>query len=165
MRTCETSLVKLEVKPHFGLHRAGFTRSHVSLWASTSWFHMSSREHLCKLTWQVHVTKISELALVVCKNLRDFTEILYIVDWFLISPLAYDFSLMKMISRFQIWFHWFQLGRTRFHRVSDPSLFYSRLCRRPFKISGLAMRNIDEHQSSLVNQTFFLGVPFINWSS
>ena len=31
VRTCETSSVKPEVKPHFGLHRAGFTRSHVSL--------------------------------------------------------------------------------------------------------------------------------------
>ena len=37
-------------------------------------------EHSCKLTSQIHVTKTSELALVVCKQLRDFTEILYIVD-------------------------------------------------------------------------------------
>ena len=50
VRTCETSSAKLEVKPHFGLHRAGFTRSHVSLRASLSWFHTSSREHSCKLT-------------------------------------------------------------------------------------------------------------------
>ena len=50
VRTCETSSAKPEVKPHFGLHRAGFTRSHVSLRASPSWFHTSSREHSCKLT-------------------------------------------------------------------------------------------------------------------
>ena len=50
VRTCETSSAKPEVNCHFGLHRAGFTRSHVSLWASPSWFHASSREHSCKLT-------------------------------------------------------------------------------------------------------------------
>ena len=46
-------------------------------WGFTSGFtklvQTSSREHSCELTWQVHVTKISELALVVCKHLRDFT--------------------------------------------------------------------------------------------
>ena len=30
VRTRETSSAKPEVKPHFGLHRAGFTRPHVS---------------------------------------------------------------------------------------------------------------------------------------
>ena len=30
-RTCETSSAKPEAKRHFGRHRAGFTRSHVSL--------------------------------------------------------------------------------------------------------------------------------------
>ena len=50
VRTCKTSSAKPEVKPHFGLHRADFTRSHVSLRGSPSWFHTSSREHSCKLT-------------------------------------------------------------------------------------------------------------------
>ena len=47
VRTCETSLAKPEVNPHFGLHQAGFTRSYVSLRASPSWFHASSLEHSC----------------------------------------------------------------------------------------------------------------------
>ena len=48
-------------------------KSEASLQASASGFHTSSLEHSCKLTWQVNVAKISELALVVCKHLRDFT--------------------------------------------------------------------------------------------
>ena len=66
VRTCETSSAKPKVKPHFGLHRVDFTRPHVS-----------TRVSLCG---QVHIAKISELALVVSKHLRDFTETLYIVD-------------------------------------------------------------------------------------
>ena len=50
VRTCGTSSAKPEVKRHFGLHQAGFTRSHVLLRASPSWFHTSSRGHSCELT-------------------------------------------------------------------------------------------------------------------
>ena len=50
VRTHETSSAKPEVKRHFRLQRAGFTRSHVSLRALPSWFRTSSREHSCKLT-------------------------------------------------------------------------------------------------------------------
>ena len=96
--TCHISLHECSRKDMWNL--LGEAQSEASLRASLSGFYMSSHEHSCKLMWQVQVAKMSKLTLVVCKHLRDFAEILYIVDWFLISALACGFSLMKMILRF-----------------------------------------------------------------
>jgi len=72
---------------------------------------------MCK----VHLAKISELKLAVCKNLLDFMENLPTMDWFPILAQAHDFSFVKLILSFQVWFQWFWPGCTRFHWVSDPS--------------------------------------------
>jgi len=72
--------------------------------------------------------KISELTLAVCKNLLDFMKNLPTMDWFLISAQARDFSFVKLISRFQVWFQWFWPGCTRFHWVSDPLRIIVRSC-------------------------------------
>jgi len=76
---------------------------------------------LCKFMYKVHVAKISKLTLLVCKSLLDFMENLPTMDWFLISAQAYDFSFVKLMLRFQVWFQWFRPRYMRFYWVSDPS--------------------------------------------
>ena len=89
-------------------------------WGFTERFHTSSREHSCTLTWQVNVAKISELVLVVCKHLRDFTirvismkspeirvismksndfEISYRIFWS-VGPLGFDSKASIMTENF-----------------------------------------------------------------
>ena len=69
--------------------------SYFKIWHLLTWERVACVQGTCSE---------DELVLLVCKNLLDFTENLPTMDWFLISAQARDFSFVKLISRFQVWF-------------------------------------------------------------
>ena len=142
VRTCETSSVKAEVKRENLWKPLGEARSEASLLASPSWFHMSSREHLCELTWQVHVTMISELALVVCKHLQDFT-ISVISMKSVKSPEISDFNEIK----------WF---RNLIHDVLKCRTPQRRTMKHERNHQGAVDKSFSEQQIGIVDANYIL---------
>jgi len=93
-----------------------FTRDFIPYFKIFDTFSREYRVAGCK----VHIAKIFELTLLVCKNLLDFTENLHTMDWFLISAQARDFSLWSWFCDFKFDFSDFGQGVRDFTECWTP---------------------------------------------